>query len=81
MPTYEYYNKKTKQYFTEMLSISERKNPCKDPNVSLVINVPKMITLSPMNTPEDKLRTQIATKAHEGLKVKGKHDIRKNKWV
>ena len=45
MPTYEYYNKKTKQYFTEMLSISERKNPCKDPNVSLVINVPKMITL------------------------------------
>ena len=81
MPTYEYYNKKTKKHFTDILPINQRKKHCKDPNVSLVIGVPKMITLSPMNTPEDKLRTEIATKAHEGLKVKGKHDTRKNKWV
>ena len=81
MPTYEYYNKKTNKYFTDILPISQRKNHCKDCNISLVIIVPKMITLSPMNTPEDRLRTQIATKAHEGLKAEGKHDIRKNKWV
>ena len=81
MPTYEYYNKKTNRYFTDILPINQRKKHCKDSNISLVISVPKMITLSPMNTPEDKLRIQIATKAHEGLKVEGKHDIRKNKWV
>jgi len=81
MPTYEYYNKKTNKYFTDILPIKQRKKHCKDSDISLVISVPKMITLSPMNTPEDKLRTQIATKAHEGLKAEGKHDIRKNKWV
>ena len=81
MPTYEYYNKKTNKYFTDILPINQRKKHCKDSDISLVISVPKMITLSPMNTPEDKLRIHIATKAHEGLKVEGKHDTRKNKWV
>ena len=45
MPTYEYYNKKTKKHFTDILPINQRKKHCKDPNVSLVIGVPKMITL------------------------------------
>jgi hypothetical protein len=46
MPTYEYYNKKTKKYFTEILPVHRRKYPCRDPFVELVISAPRVTTIS-----------------------------------
>jgi hypothetical protein len=37
MPTYQYYNKKTKEHFTENLPLHKRKFPCRDPFVELSI--------------------------------------------
>ena len=41
MPLYEYYNKKTKEVFTEYLPIKDRKKPLKDKNVELLITAPR----------------------------------------
>ena len=72
MPTYEFYNKKTKETFTKVLPMDKRNEPCRDPNVEKVISVPKMITISDLGGKEDKLREDMSQKADAGLKAKGK---------
>ncbi len=66
MPTYQYYNKKTKEYFTENLPIHRRKNPCRDPFIELVITAPRIATLSDRGGKEDKIREQILSTAEHG---------------
>ena len=56
MPTYQYYNKKTKEYFTENLPMHKRKNPCRDPFVELSSTAPNIATLSDNGGKEDKMR-------------------------
>ena len=68
MPTYEYYNKKTKEYFTEILPVHRRKYPCRDPFVELVISAPRVVTISDMGGKEDKAREQILESAEIGFK-------------
>ena len=55
MPTYQYYHKKKKEYFTENLPIHKRKNPCRDPFVELRITAPNIATLSDRGGKEDGL--------------------------
>ena len=83
MPTYEFYNKKTKETFTKVLPMDKRNEPCRDPNVEKVISVPKMITISDLGGKEDKLREDISQKADAGLKAKGKdrNGAKKNRWI
>ena len=59
MPTYQYYNKKTKEYFTENLPVHKRKNPCRDPFVEQTITAPNIAILSDRGGKEDKLREQM----------------------
>ena len=66
MPTYQYYNKKTKEYFTEDLPIHKRKNPCRDPFVELTITAPNIATLSDRGGKEDKMREQLLSTAERG---------------
>ena len=68
MPTYEYYNKKTKKYFTEILPVHRRKYPCRDPFVELVISAPRVTTISDIGGKEDKAREQILESAEIGFK-------------
>ncbi len=68
MPTYEYYNKKTKEYFTEILPVHRRKNPCRDPFVELCISAPRITTISDIGGREDKAREQILESAEIGFK-------------
>ena len=68
MPTYEYYNKKTKKYFTEILPVHRRKYPCRDPFVELVISAPRIATISDVGGKEDKAREQILESAEIGFK-------------
>ena len=83
MPTYEFYNKKTKETFTKVLPMDKRNEPCRDPNVEKVISVPKMITISDLGGKEDKLREDMSQKADAGLKAKGKdrNGAKKNRWI
>ena len=66
MPTYQYYNKKTKEYVTEDLPIHKRKNPCSDPFVELTITAPNIATLSDRGGKEDKMREQLLSTAERG---------------
>ena len=68
MPTYQYYNKKTKEYFTEDLPMHKRKNPCRDPFVELTITAPNIAILSDRGGKEDKLREQLLSTAEAGYK-------------
>ena len=66
MPTYQYYNKKTKEYFTEDLPIHKRKNPCSNRFVELTITAPNIATLSDRGGKEDKMREQLLSTAERG---------------
>ena len=68
MPTYQYYNKKTKEYFTEDLPNHKRKNPCRNPFVELTITAPNIAILSDRGGKEDKIREQILSTAERGYK-------------
>ena len=68
MPTYQYYNKKTKEYFTEILPLHKRKFPCRDPFVELAITAPNIATISDRGGREDKAREQILSSAEQGYK-------------
>jgi hypothetical protein len=68
MPTYQYYNKKTKESFTENLPIHKRKNPCRDPFIELRITAPNIATLSDRGGKEDKMREQLLSTAEQGYK-------------
>ena len=68
MPTYQYYNKKTKEYFTENLPLHKRKFPCRDPFVELSITAPNIATISDNGGKEDKAREQILPFAEQGYK-------------
>jgi len=68
MPTYQYYHKKKKEYFTENLPVHKRKNPCRDPFVELSITAPNIATLSDRGGKEDKMREQLLSTAETGYK-------------
>ena len=68
MPTYQYYNKKTKEYFTENLPLHKRKFPCRDPFVELSITAPNIATISDRGGKEDKAREQILSASEKGYK-------------
>ena len=68
MPTYQYYNKKTKEYFTENLPLHKRKFPCSDPFVELSITAPNIATISDRGGKEDKAREQILSASEKGYK-------------
>ena len=68
MPTYQYYNKKTKEYFTENLPLHKRKFPCRDPFIELSITAPNIATISDNGGKEDKAREQILSFAEQGYK-------------
>ena len=68
MPTYQYYHKKKKEYFTENLPIHKRKNPCRDPFVEQVITAPNISRISDNGGKEDKLREQLLSTAEHGYK-------------
>ena len=74
MPTYEYYNKKTKKYFTEILPVHRRKYPCRDPFVELVISAPRITTISDVGGKEDKAREQILESAEIGFKERDEQE-------
>ena len=74
MPTYEYYNKKTKEYFTEILPVHRRKYPCRDPFVELVISAPRIATISDVGGKEDKAREQILESAEIGFKERDEQE-------
>ena len=74
MPTYEYYNKKTKEYFTEILPVHRRKYPCRDPFVELVISAPRITTISDVGGKEDKAREQILESAEIGFKERDEQE-------
>lgn len=80
MPTYEYYNKKTKQYFTEILPVHKRKFPCRDPFVELVISAPKVTTISDVGGKEDKAREQIMQKVEDSYAQRDKENIPVPEW-
>ena len=54
MPTYQYYNKKTKKHFTENLPLHKRKFPCRDPFVELSITAPNLSIISDNGGKEDR---------------------------
>jgi|TARA_R110000823_G_scaffold147875_1_gene278414 hypothetical protein len=68
MPTYQYYNKKTKEHFTEILPLHKRKFPCKDPFVELSITAPNIAIISDRGGREDKAREQILSASERGYK-------------
>ena len=68
MPTYQYYNKKTKENFTEILPLQKRKFPCRDPFVELAITAPNIATISDRGGKEDKAREHILSSAEKGYK-------------
>ena len=68
MPTYQYYNKKTKKHFTENLPLHKRKFPCRDPFVELSITAPNIATISDRGGKEDKAREQILSASERGYK-------------
>ena len=68
MPTYQYYNKKTNKYFTEILPLHKRKFPCRDPFVELSITAPNIATISDRGGKEDKAREQILSASEKGYK-------------
>tara|TARA_R100000742_G_C4230116_1_gene51893 strand:+ start:443 stop:745 length:303 start_codon:yes stop_codon:yes gene_type:complete len=74
VPTYEYYNKKTKQYFTEILPVHRRRYPCRDPFVELVISAPRIATISDRGGKEDKAREQILESAEIGFKERDQQE-------
>ena len=82
MPLYEYYNKKTKEVFTEYLPIKDRKKPLKDKNVELLITAPR---LSMIDRKEHGTRDQILNSARPGMKQRQIEDqvgIRKTpEWL
>ena len=68
MPTYQYYNKKTKKHFTENLPLHKRKFPCRDPFVELSITAPNLSIISDNGGKEDKAREQILSASERGYK-------------
>ena len=68
MPTYQYYNKKTKEHFTEILPLHKRKFPCRDPFVELSITAPNIAIISDRGGREDKAREQILSASERGYK-------------
>ena len=68
MPTYQYYNKKTKEHFTKILPLHKRKFPCKDPFVELSITAPNIAIISDRGGREDKAREQILSASERGYK-------------
>ena len=74
MPTYQYYNRKTKKYFTEILPLHKRKFPCRDPFVELVITAPNLATISDNGGKEDKAREQILQSAEIGFKERDEQE-------
>jgi len=74
MPTYQYYNRKTKKYFTEILPLHKRKFPCRDPFVELVITAPNLTTISDNGGKEDKAREQILQSAEIGFKERDEQE-------
>ena len=80
MPTYEYYNKKTKEYFTEILPVHRRKYPCRDPFVELVISAPRVVTISDIGGKEDKAREQILEAAEKGYKEREQKNKNIPEW-
>ena len=74
MPLYEYENKKTKKYFTEILPVHRSKYPCRDPFVELVISAPRIATISDVGGKEDKAREQILESAEIGFKERDEQE-------
>ena len=68
MPTYQYYNKKTKEHFTENLPLHKRRFPCRDPFVELSITAPNLSIISDNGGKEDKAREQILSASERGYK-------------
>ena len=68
MPTYQYYNKKTKKHFTVNLPLHKRKFPCRDPFVELSITAPNLSIISDNGGKEDKAREQILSASERGYK-------------
>ena len=82
MPLYEYFNKKTKEVFTEYLPIKDRKKPLKDKNVELLITAPRV---SMIDRNEHGARDQMLKSARAGMKQRQIEDqvgIRKTpEWL
>jgi hypothetical protein len=74
MPTYQYYNKKKKEYFTQNLPVHKRKWPCRDPFVELVITAPNISTISDNGGKEDKARETILQSAEIGFKERDEQE-------
>jgi len=74
MPTYQYYNKKKKEHFTQNLPVHKRKWPCRDPFVELVITAPNISTISDNGGKEDKARETILQSAKIGLKERDEQE-------
>jgi|TARA_Y100000004_G_scaffold142990_1_gene162657 hypothetical protein len=82
MPLYEYFNKKTKEVFTEYLPVKDRNKPLKDKNVEMVLHAPR---LGMIDRKEHKARDQILNTARQGMKQRQIEDsvgIRKTpEWL
>ena len=74
MPTYQYYNKKKKEHFTQNLPVHKRKWPCRDPFVELVITAPNISTISDNGGKEDKARETILQSAEIGFKERDEQE-------
>ena len=74
MPTYQYYNKKKKEHFTQNLPVHKRKGPCRDPFVELVITAPNISTISDNGGKEDKARETILESAEIGFKERDEQE-------